>query len=302
MSTGCAAILGSKEKSFDLQSTPQGADVLTDGTRLGTTPLKVKLSNTKTHTFVFRKEGYKETTCQLSRGTGGGWVILDVLMGLVPVIIDAATNSWSQTQGTSCSGALEPLDRIDPNSRSDIAAESVLNTQGASSSGVQPSSAGPAPSPGQAIPVQRDRGQSGSVRVADAPPVRSLTADAPAPVVGPREGPAVTSRPVSPNRPEFTCDGLVTGQLQNPQDELRRQYVADLRRLGLIQCVEEVSSDLVRVMAGPQYRNLSSENRDYRLLRLYGSYGSPVHMVFEIWDSAGRFAEYSALGYREIPR
>ena len=107
--TGCAAVLGSKQKDFDLQSTPQGADVFLDGNRLGATPVKVKLSNQVQHTFVFKKEGYKDATCSLARGTGAGWVIFDVITGLLPIVIDAATNSWSQTKGSSCSGALEPI-------------------------------------------------------------------------------------------------------------------------------------------------------------------------------------------------
>lgn len=106
---GCAAILGSKEKNFDLRSHPDGAEVFLDGARLGTTPFKVNLSNQKEHTFVFRKEGYKEVSCTLSRGTGGGWVVADVLLGLVPVIVDAATSSWSQTKGDSCLGSMEPM-------------------------------------------------------------------------------------------------------------------------------------------------------------------------------------------------
>ena len=107
--TGCAAVPGSKQKDFDLQSTPPGADVFLDGNRLGSTPVKVKLSNQAQHTFVFKKEGYKDATCTLAKGTGAGWVIFDVLTGLVPIVIDAATNSWSQTKGSACSGALEPL-------------------------------------------------------------------------------------------------------------------------------------------------------------------------------------------------
>jgi hypothetical protein len=107
--TGCAAVLGTKQKDFDLQSTPQGADVFLDGNRLGTTPIKVNLSNQAGHTFVFKKQGYKDATCTLSKGTDAGWVIFDVLTGLVPIVIDAATNSWSQTKGASCSGALEPV-------------------------------------------------------------------------------------------------------------------------------------------------------------------------------------------------
>jgi hypothetical protein len=108
---GCAAVLGTKQKEFDLRSDPAGAEVYLDGTRIGTTPALVKLSNMKEHTFVFRKEGFKETSCTLTRGTGGGWVIFDVLTGLVPIVIDAATNSWSQTQGKSCTGQLEALPR-----------------------------------------------------------------------------------------------------------------------------------------------------------------------------------------------
>ena len=107
--TGCAAVLGSKQKEFNLQSTPQGADVFLDGNRLGSTPLRAKLGNQAEHTFVFKKEGYKDATCSLAKGTGAGWVIFDVLTGLVPIVIDAATNSWSQTKGSSCSGALEPI-------------------------------------------------------------------------------------------------------------------------------------------------------------------------------------------------
>jgi hypothetical protein len=112
LSSGCAAIFGSKQKYFDLQSSPPGAEVLVDGNRVGTTPVKVKLSNQKDHTFVFRKDGYKEATCTLVRGTGAGWVILDILGGLVPVVIDAATGSWSQTKGQSCSGSLEPIEAV----------------------------------------------------------------------------------------------------------------------------------------------------------------------------------------------
>jgi hypothetical protein len=109
LSSGCAAVFGAKQKDFALQSNPPGADVFVDGNRIGTTPAKVKLSNQKEHTFVFRKEGYKDASCTLVRGTDAGWVVLDILAGLVPVIVDAASGSWSQTKGSSCSGALEPL-------------------------------------------------------------------------------------------------------------------------------------------------------------------------------------------------
>jgi len=107
--SGCAAVLGTKQKDFSLGSDPGGADVYLNGNRLGKTPLRVKLSNQANHVFVFRRAGYGEATCTLNRGTGAGWVILDVLFGLVPIVVDAATNSWSQTKGNECFQTLEPL-------------------------------------------------------------------------------------------------------------------------------------------------------------------------------------------------
>ena len=59
VTSGCAAVLGSKQKDFDLNSSPTGADVYLNGNRLGSTPLKVKLSNQATHTLSFAGRGIK---------------------------------------------------------------------------------------------------------------------------------------------------------------------------------------------------------------------------------------------------
>ena len=107
--TGCASIFGTKAKDFDFNSNPTGATLTIDGQPGGTTPVKVHLSNLKEHVIVFHKSGYQDVTCTLTRGTGAGWVIIDVLTGLVPVIIDAATNNWSQTQGSGCTQQMVPV-------------------------------------------------------------------------------------------------------------------------------------------------------------------------------------------------
>ena len=39
-------------------------------------------------------EGYKSITRNVTNKVGAGWVILDVLGGLVPIIIDAVTGAW----------------------------------------------------------------------------------------------------------------------------------------------------------------------------------------------------------------
>lgn len=47
-----------------------------------------------TYSIEFRKDGYKPKVFNVTNHVGAGWIVLDVLSGLVPVIIDAATGSW----------------------------------------------------------------------------------------------------------------------------------------------------------------------------------------------------------------
>ena len=107
--SGCASVLGSHQKDFDFNSNPAGASVVVNGSPAGTTPLRMKLSNHKEHVIVFRKDGYNDATCTLVKGTGAGWVIFEVITGLVPVIVDAATNNWSQTKGSGCMQQMQPV-------------------------------------------------------------------------------------------------------------------------------------------------------------------------------------------------
>gem|GEM_PF-2341268 len=166
LSTGCAAVLGSHQKTFDLQSNPQSADVFVDGNRLGSTPLQVKLDNHKNYTFVFRKEGYKDASCTLNKSTGAGWVVLDVLTGLVPIVIDAATNSWSQTQGSHCTGSLEQLQ---PASR--LPSGSPVSPPHLEDAPAPPSSP-PAAAPHSVTPAL-----PGTIRYLDVPPGTRYVAD-----------------------------------------------------------------------------------------------------------------------------
>lgn len=77
-----------------------------DGARRGTTPFSLDLNNHTSHTVVFRQAGHQEVTCQLTTSVGAGWVILDVLVGLVPVIVDAATGKWNSLDQGVCNVVL----------------------------------------------------------------------------------------------------------------------------------------------------------------------------------------------------
>lgn len=91
---GCATIFKGSADNVGLSSNPAGAEVYVNGELMGTTPVKLKLKSEKTYNIEFKKKGYKTVTYNLTNHVGAGWIVLDVLGGLVPIIVDAATGSW----------------------------------------------------------------------------------------------------------------------------------------------------------------------------------------------------------------
>jgi hypothetical protein len=92
--SGCATIFSGSPKPVDFQSDPSAADVVVNGQRLGTTPVTLELLPERTYTVTFRKVGYDDVTITLDSHVQAGWVVLDILGGVVPVVIDAATGKW----------------------------------------------------------------------------------------------------------------------------------------------------------------------------------------------------------------
>jgi len=92
--TGCASVLASKEKTIPFTSTPSGAEVLIDGKSYGPTPAKIRLQQGKDYQVAFRMDGHPDQTHVLRNSVGGGWVVLDVVCGLLPVAVDAGTGAW----------------------------------------------------------------------------------------------------------------------------------------------------------------------------------------------------------------
>ena len=94
MISGCATVFKGTNEEVQFHSDPQRAEVYVNGVKMGETPLTLKLESKKTYTIEFRAEGYESKTYNITNSVGAGWVILDILMGLIPVIIDAATGAW----------------------------------------------------------------------------------------------------------------------------------------------------------------------------------------------------------------
>lgn len=94
--TSCAAILRSSHDMVTFTSEPPGAKVYVDSLPLGITPTQLSLLARKDHRIEFRKEGDETKSTTLSSSVGPGWVALDVILaGIIGIIVDAATNSWS---------------------------------------------------------------------------------------------------------------------------------------------------------------------------------------------------------------
>ncbi|MBE0645538.1 MAG: PEGA domain-containing protein [Bacteroidetes bacterium] len=91
---GCAAIFKGTSENMTLSSMPDGAQIYMNGQYIGVTPMRIRLKSKGEYTFEYRKEGHQKQVVYLSNSVGAGWIILDVLFGLLPVIVDAATNAW----------------------------------------------------------------------------------------------------------------------------------------------------------------------------------------------------------------
>jgi hypothetical protein len=108
--SGCGALFSSQETQVSLSSTPVGADVLIDGNLVGQTPFIHEFKNNKDHAVTFRMAGHKDQTCMLTKSVRPGIVILDVLGGLIPVVVDAATGSWYKLDKANCTVMLHVVD------------------------------------------------------------------------------------------------------------------------------------------------------------------------------------------------
>jgi uncharacterized protein YceK len=94
IASGCATIFSGSNTGMRMESSPDGASVWVNGANAGTTPCKIELKKNQEYSIEVRKEGYQTRTTRITNSVGAGWIVLDVVFGLVPVIVDAATGSW----------------------------------------------------------------------------------------------------------------------------------------------------------------------------------------------------------------
>ena len=109
LSTSCATLFSGNTDEVVITTSPSDALVSVNGIPRGYTPLTLELEKGESYSIRIEKEGYQDGYATISEKVGAGWVVLDVFTGLVPLIIDAVTGSWSGLEPDNISLALMPL-------------------------------------------------------------------------------------------------------------------------------------------------------------------------------------------------
>lgn len=93
---GCAAMFSSGPTALHFQSNPTGAQVLVNGVPRGTTPVTLPLHADDEHIVTFRRTGCTDVTLPLETHVQAGFVVLDLLAGIIGVAVDAGTGEWKE--------------------------------------------------------------------------------------------------------------------------------------------------------------------------------------------------------------
>ena len=105
--SSCATFLKNSSQDIEFSSEPTGAEVYANGKLLGTTPVKIRLKSKITHTLEFKKEGYKTRKDFLNNHISTGWLILDLVCGVIPIAVDAITGDWYSLDQENVNGILD---------------------------------------------------------------------------------------------------------------------------------------------------------------------------------------------------
>jgi hypothetical protein len=96
LTTSCATLFAPHTNQLSVASEPEGAEVYVNGMRMGVTPVVLDLKADQSYVIEYRKSGFESVSRTVNTKVGAGWVILDILGGLIPVIVDASTGAWKQ--------------------------------------------------------------------------------------------------------------------------------------------------------------------------------------------------------------
>lgn len=112
-SANCGLVFGGSRQVVRVDSSPTAAKIVTAPlTQDYTTPASMSLERKKSYALTISKDGYTPRTIEIQRHVRAGMVVLDIVFGLVPLIVDAATGGW---YGLSPKESTVTLDKVNAN-------------------------------------------------------------------------------------------------------------------------------------------------------------------------------------------
>lgn len=108
--SGCATILKGSTENLFISTMPAGAKVTINGTNSGLTPLAKELPTNRTYNITLEKEGYKKAQLTVYSKIEGGWVVIDVICGVLPLAVDAITENWYSLETNEIDVELEEIE------------------------------------------------------------------------------------------------------------------------------------------------------------------------------------------------
>lgn len=112
--SACGLVFGGTRQNIRLDASPTASIKTQPVTSDYTTPASISLERSKNYTVTFAATGYQPKTLEVQRSIRGGIVVLDIICGLVPVIIDAATGAWYKLTPEVSSVTLQSSDGLAP--------------------------------------------------------------------------------------------------------------------------------------------------------------------------------------------
>lgn len=95
LSANCGLVFGGSRQVVRIDSSPTAAKIVTTPvTQDYASPASISLERKKNYSLTISKDGYTPRTIEIQRHVRAGMVVLDIVFGLVPVIVDAVTGGW----------------------------------------------------------------------------------------------------------------------------------------------------------------------------------------------------------------
>ena len=114
LSSGCATIIRGPTQAVAISSEPNGADILVDGSLVGTTPSNIDLARGRDHLITFEKDGYHTRNIPVIKSIGRAVFGNLLYGGFLGWGVDATSGAQYNLNPETLVVQLIPLDEEEP--------------------------------------------------------------------------------------------------------------------------------------------------------------------------------------------